>query len=119
MTSRREMLIALGAGALTAPFGSFAQSKQPVLIGWLNTDSRELGGYTLTAFMEAFEALGWNERSQFVIEERWANGRIAPLQPLAEELAAKKPAIIVAGQLTAVPVAARAAPGTPIVMEVQ
>jgi len=54
----------------------FAQSKQPILIGWLNTDSRELSGHYLTAFKEGLAALGWKEGAQYVIEERWANGRV-------------------------------------------
>jgi len=34
MATRRELLIALGAGALAWAGAVFAQSKQPVLIGW-------------------------------------------------------------------------------------
>jgi putative ABC transport system substrate-binding protein len=98
------------------PRAVFAQSKQPILIGWLNTDSRDLSGQNLTAFKEGLATLGWNEGAQYVIEERWANGRIDRLPALAEELAARKPAIIVAAALAAVHVAAKAAPKTPIVM---
>ena len=116
MNNRRSLLIVLGATAL-APRAVFAQAKQaPVLIGWLNTDSRELSGHYLTAFKEGLAALGWKEGSQYVIEERWANGRMDRLQSLAEELAARKPAIIVAALSAAVPAAAKAAPKTPIVM---
>jgi putative ABC transport system substrate-binding protein len=116
MNTRRDLLIALGAVTFT-PRALFAQiKKQPVLIGWLNTDSRESSGQYLSAFKEGLAAQGLKEGSQFVIEERWANGRIEPLQPLAEELAASKPAIIVATRSAAVFAAAKAAPGTPIVM---
>ncbi len=92
------------------------QSKQPILIGWLHADSRELSGHYLTAFKEGLAALGWKEGSQLVIEERWADGRSARLQSLAEELAAKKLAVIVAAPQVSVPAAANAAPKTPIVM---
>ena len=115
-TRRAFILAVIAWPALALTEAVSAQSKQPILIGWLNTDSRELSGQNLTAFKDGLAALGWKQGEHYVIDERWANGRIAPLQPLAEELAAKKPAIIVAGQLTAVPIAARAAPGTPIVM---
>ena len=116
MNNRRKLVIALGAGALTAPLVSFAQSKQkPVLIGWLNTASSQSSGSYLTAFKEGLAELGWKEGSQFVIEERWVDGRYARQQPFAEELAAKKPAVIVAGPLQAVAAAAKAAPKTPIV----
>ena len=116
MNKRRSVLIALGAIAL-APRVVFAQAKQaPVLIGWLNTDSRNLSGHFLSSFKEGLATLGWKEDAQYVIEERWANGRIGQLQPMAEELAARKPAIIVAATSAAVLAAAKAAPQTPIVM---
>jgi putative ABC transport system substrate-binding protein len=115
VNNRRNLLIVLGATAI-APCRVLAQLKQPVLIGWLNTDSRELSGQNLTAFKEGLAALGWKEGAQYVIEERWADGRIERLQPLAEELAARKPAIIVAALVGAVIAAAKAAPKSPIVM---
>ena len=59
--------------------------------------------------------VGRKARRSF-FEERWADGRIARLQPLAEELAAKKPALIVAAPTLSVGFAAKAAPKTPIVM---
>jgi putative ABC transport system substrate-binding protein len=115
VNNRRSVLIVLGATAL-APRAVFAQAKQaPVLIGWLNTGSRESSGHFLVAFKEGLAALGWKEGPQVVIEERWVDGRYARLQPLAEELAAKKPAVIVAGPLSATIAAAKAAPKTPVV----
>jgi len=115
VSNRRDLLVLLGAVAMT-PRAVFAQTKQPILIGWLNTDSRELSGQNLSAFKEGLAALGWKEGAQYVIEERWANGRLDQLRPLAEELAARKPAIIVAALSAAVRAAAKAAPKTPIVM---
>jgi len=110
------LLAAAALPALAWARAVLAQSKQPVLIGWLNSDSRDLSGQNLTAFKEGLAALGWKEGAQYVIEERWANGRRERLQPLAEELAARKPAIIVAAVSTSVTAAAKAAPKTPIVM---
>ena len=116
MNDRRSVLIVLGGAAL-APRAVLAQAKPaPVLIGWLNSDSRESSGHYLTAFKEGLAALGWTEGAQYVIEERWADGRNARLPSLAEELAAKKPAVIVAAPLQSVPAAAKAAPKAPIVM---
>ena len=115
MNNRRKLVIVLGATAL-APRAVFAQSKPPVLIGWLNSDSRELSGQYLTVFKESLAALGWKEGAGVVIEERWADGRRERLQPLADELAARKPAIIVAASSISVTAAAKAAPNTPIVM---
>jgi putative ABC transport system substrate-binding protein len=96
-----------------------AQSKKaPVLIGWLSLRSREFDAYTLAAVKEGFVALGWKEGSQFLIEERWADGREDRLLSLAKELAAKKPAVIVASSMLAAVNAAKGAPNIPIVMVV-
>jgi putative ABC transport system substrate-binding protein len=113
VSTRRNLLIVLGAAAMT-PRVVFAQAKKaPVLIGWFHAGSRQLEN--LAAFKEGLAALGWKEGSQVVYEERWADGGRERLQPLAEELAARKPAIIVAAPLSAVVAAAKAAPNTPVV----
>jgi putative ABC transport system substrate-binding protein len=111
------LLAAAAWPALTWAGAVFAQSKKaPVLIGWLNGGSRESSGHLFLAFKEGLAALGWKEGSQVVIEERWADGRSERLQPLAQELAAKRPVVIVAAPATAVRAAAKGAPNTPIVM---
>jgi len=115
-STRRAFLLAAATWpALVWAGAVFAQLKQPILIGWLNIVSRESLGNRLIAFKEGLAALGWKEGSQFVIEERWADGRVDRLRTLAEELAAKKPAIIVAGLGLATIAAARAAPNTSII----
>jgi putative tryptophan/tyrosine transport system substrate-binding protein len=115
---KRRVFVLAGAAwpALACAGTVLAQSKQPVLIGWLHSDSRESSGHYLAAFKEGLAELGWKEGSQLVIEERWADGRSDRLASLAEELAAKKPAVIVAAPLQASFPAAKAAPRTPIVM---
>ncbi len=116
MNRRRKLAMALAAGAFAAPFTTFAQSRPaPVVIAWLSLNSRESGTRFLAAFKEGLAALGWKEGSQFVIEGRWANGQYERLAPLAAELAAKHPAIFVAGPSQPVAAAAKAAPRTPIV----
>ncbi len=116
-STRRAFLIAAATWPALAWAGAvLAQSKKaPTVIGWLNFSSRELGGGSLTAFKEGLAALGWKEGQQFVVDERWADGRIDRLQALAEELAARKPAVIVAAPSQSVAAAAKAAPKTPIV----
>ena len=116
MNNRRKLLAALGASALAAPFGSFAQSKQaPIVIGWLHVATRESSEHVFAAFKQGMAAVGLREGSQFVIEERWANGQYDRLPSLAAELAAKKPALIVAAPSQSVAAVAKAAPQTPIV----
>jgi putative ABC transport system substrate-binding protein len=94
----------------------FAQSKQPILIGWLHAGSRESNRRSVAAFKEGLAALGWEEGSQVVIDDRWADGRRDRLPALARELAAKGPAVIVAGPVSAAAAANEAAPKTPIVI---
>jgi ABC-type uncharacterized transport system substrate-binding protein len=116
-STRRAFLLAAAAWPVLGWTGSvFAQSKQPVLIGWLHAGSREVNGRLFAAFKEGLAALGWKEGSQVVIEERWADGRSDRLPALAGELAAKGPAVIVAGPVAAAAAATKAAPKTPIVL---
>jgi len=115
VNKRRNLLIVLGSAAV-APHMAFAQSKQPpALIGWLNGGSRQSHGHFLTAFREGLAALGWKDGSNLLLEQRWADGREERLQSLAEEIAAKNPAIIAAAPGPAVRAAAKAAPKIPIV----
>ena len=93
-----------------------AQSKQPILIGWLDGASREWSGHLFAAFKEGLAALGWKESSNVVFEERWAGGQVNRLPALAGELAARRPAVIVAFTRLATEAAAKAAPKTPIVL---
>lgn len=117
MNKRRKLVVALGAGALTASFAALAQPKQtPVLIGWLSAGSRESDSRVLDSFRKALVALGWKEGAQFVIEERHADGRTDRLPFLAGELADKKPALIVTLSAQATGAVAKAAPTTPVVM---
>jgi putative ABC transport system substrate-binding protein len=114
-STRRRLLLAgvvWPAVGWTGPV--FAQRKLPVVIGWLHPGSRTLTGRRLTDFKEGMAALGWQEGSNYVLEERWAEGRMDRLRAFAEELKVKKPAVIVAG-VGAVIVAAKAAPDVPVV----
>lgn len=119
MKSRRRRallgIFGLGLGS-TWVRTALAQSKPPpALIGWLHFSSREIDGSTLVAFREGLAAQGWNDAARFVIEERWANGRIERLKLLAEELAVKKPAVIVAWPTQTVAASVKAMPGVPVV----
>jgi putative ABC transport system substrate-binding protein len=117
---RRKLLIAAAAWPALAWAGAvFAQSKQaPILIGWLSLSSRESGAHSLAALKEGLAALGWKEGSQIIFEERWGDGRADRLPSLAKELAAKKPAVIVASGGRAAVDAAKGAPKITIVMAV-
>jgi len=111
--SRRRWLAAGAAWPALAWTGALhAQSNPPVVIGWLSANSRDGG---LNAFNEGMAALGWKIGTQYLLEERYADGRVDRLPGLAQELAAKKAAVIVALPSESVRAAARAAPTTPVV----
>jgi putative ABC transport system substrate-binding protein len=59
--------------------------------------------------------LGRREGVDYVLEERYADGRLDRLASFAQELAAKKPALIVAAPGRAAAVMSKAAPAIPIV----
>jgi putative ABC transport system substrate-binding protein len=116
MIARRGLIAVLGMSAVV-PRMLFAQStKPPVLIGWLSLTSRETGEDRISALKEGLAALGWKYGAQILIEERWADGQADRLASLAQELAAKKPALIVASAMRAAISAAKSAPKVPIVM---
>ena len=113
---RRSVLAAVAWSPLWWIGTVFAQAKQkPVVIGWLQFGSREVNLPRFMAFKEGLAALGYKEGQQYVIEARWAYGRRERVRPLAEELAAMMPAVIVAAPNPTVAAAANAAPMTPIV----
>ena len=116
-STRRALLLAAASWPALAWTGVvLAQSKQPILIGWLDGASRESSGHLFAAFKEGLAALGWKEGSNVVFEERWAGGQVNRLPALAGELAARRPAVIVAFTRLATEAAAKAAPKTPIVL---
>ena len=116
MATRRRLLIVLGT-ATCAPEALIGQTtRQPVLIGWLSPGTRAGNALNVAAFREGMAAFGWNEGATYVLHERWAEGQMARLPALAEEIAAYKPAIIIAANVPTARAAAKAAPNTPIVI---
>ena len=114
MNQRRQLLILLVVAAVV-PSAALAQARQPASIAWLHGGTRQADAFCLAAFKEGLAALGWKEGANLTMEERWAEGQRERLLPLAEELVAKKPAMIVAGFLTAIAAAAKVAPRIPVV----
>ncbi len=117
MNPRRRWLAAGAAVPALAALGALrAQTSPPVLIGWLSLNSRDTRRGGVNAFNEGMAALGWKLGAQYVLEERHADGRVDRLPALAQELAAKKPLVIVAEPGTSARAMAAAAPTTPIVL---
>ena len=99
MNNRRKLVIALGAGALVTPFGSFAQPQPKVWrVGFLMARSRpvSLESDFLGAFSMGMRDLGYVEGKNLVIEWRFAAGHYERLPDLAAELVRLKVDVIVA-----------------------
>jgi putative tryptophan/tyrosine transport system substrate-binding protein len=114
MNTRRRWLTTGAAWSAGVWAGALrAQGKPPVIIGWLSRSSRS---WAQQAFHEGMAALGWKLGEQYVLEERHADGNAERLPALAQEIAAKRPAVIVAQASTLARAAAAAAPTTPVVL---
>jgi len=118
MNNRRKFLVALGAGALAAPFSSFAQQKGKVWrVGFLAQRRRpaSFDSDAYGAFPRGMRELGYVEGRNLVIEWRFADDKIERLPGLAEELVRIKVDVIVAGATPSVQAAHLATTTIPIV----
>jgi putative ABC transport system substrate-binding protein len=68
-----------------------------------------------TAFLQAFEQLGWTDGRNVQIKARWSGGNSVELRKYAEELVALAPDVILAGGGTATDVMLKATRTIPIV----
>lgn len=74
MNNRRKLVLALGAGVLLAPFGSFAQQPGKVWqVGFIVAFSRQdiLESGRLDAFVQEMRRLGYMEGKNLVTEWRF------------------------------------------------
>lgn len=119
MASRRDLLLALGAG-FALPFAARAQTAAkpaPAMarIGMLETTSASVNRANFEAFRDGLRDLGRIEGKDSLIEYRSADGRAAQFPDLVNDLARLKVDVIVARGTPAV-IAARAAAPIPVVM---
>ena len=92
---RRNLLAALGAGAVTAPFAARAQAPGAAAgkvwrVGFLSSIARpaDLGAHYYGGFLDGMRELGYVEGRNLVIEWRFADGDIKRLPILANTSAA-------------------------------
>jgi putative ABC transport system substrate-binding protein len=115
---RRELLLLLLGGAITAPRLVCAQQKAMLLIGYINgaamTDSADL----VAAFKRGLGEAGYFEGQSIALDYRSAEGHYDRLTALAEDLVYRQVAVIVATS-TPVALAAKAATSTiPVVFSI-
>ena len=117
MIARRQILLALGASALTAPLDAFAQSQpaRTFRLGVLFAGTLASSESYFRAFFENLASLGYLEGKNLLVERRFADGRIDRLDVLATELVAAKVDVIYAPPTPAVLAAMKASTTIPIV----
>ncbi len=92
---RRELIAASGALCVLAAARSFAQApKAPRRIGWLMPGAADSFKLVAEAFAAKLKELGYVEGRDYVIEKRMSEGRLETLAPLARELVALKPDVL-------------------------
>jgi putative ABC transport system substrate-binding protein len=119
MNNRRKLIVALGAGALAAPFASFAQQSGKVWrVGFLTARRRpiSLDSEIFSAFSRGMRELGYVEDKNLRIEWRFSEGRAELLPVLAAELVRMKVDVIVTSGTPATRAALRATALIPIVI---
>jgi ABC transporter substrate binding protein len=118
---RRREFVSLLGGAAVWPFAARAQQSGKVWrIGFLGGGARptNLEGTAYGAFLRGMRELGYAENQDFIVEWRFAEGRLELLPTLAEELVRSNVDVIVVGLTAAIPVVKRATSTIPIVMAV-
>jgi putative ABC transport system substrate-binding protein len=92
---RRGFIAGLGSAAACAIAARAQQPGMP-LIGFLTSRSQEEAASHLAAFIQGLKAFGYVDGQNVVIDYRWARGQYDQLPVLASELAARRPAVLVA-----------------------
>src|SRR5258706_13068885 len=118
MTTRRNLLIMLGAGGLTLPLACFAQQQGKVWrVGFLSLRSRpdSLDSDTFGAFSNGMREFGYVEGKNLVIEWRFADNKYERLPDLAAELVRLKVDVIVTAGPATISAAQKATTTIPIV----
>ena len=115
MMTRRKLLIALGLTLIAYPLVPGAQPP-PARIALLGASTASGFRVYVDAFREGLRDNGLVEGKDYVLDERWAEGRYERFPALVRELLQRKPAVIVATTIVAVQAAQQATKTVPIVM---
>ena len=113
--NRRELMMLLLGGAMTAPRLLRAQQKAMPVVGFLGIAWPALYESRLDAFRQGLSEIGRVEGQNLTIEYRWAEDRYDRLPALATELVGRKVDMLVATATPAALAAKSATPTIPIV----
>jgi putative ABC transport system substrate-binding protein len=112
---RRELMVLIGSAVIASHRSARAQQPAPPLVAFLSPRTAETN---VGAFLRGLHQLGYVEGQNFTLEVRSAEGDNRRLVPLAAELAALKPAVIVTNGAPAIRAMKEAAGSIPIVMAI-
>ncbi len=117
MNRRRQLLLALGAGALAMP-RAFAQQASPKIphVVYLSQGAESTRGAFLAAFKDALRDLGWTDGKNIIVETQWAPAREFPA--VAASVVKRNPAAIVGTCIPSTRAAKNATSTIPVVMSV-
>jgi putative ABC transport system substrate-binding protein len=117
MTTRRELLIALGAGALATPLSAYAQQPGKVWrVGYIGGTPVDNPGQYFTTFREELQRLGYVDGKTIVIDYRASEGQLERIPGLVQELITARANVLVLTNVVAIRAAQRATTTIPIVM---
>jgi len=118
---RREFITLLGGAATTWPLAARAQQRERLrrvaILVPIAADTPGAQAF-YTAFLKAFEQLGWTDGRNVQIEVRWAGGDEAEARKYAEELVALTPDVILVTGSTGAELMLKATRTIPIVFAI-
>src|SRR5947209_19775105 len=111
---RRELLSLLGGAAVSWPVGARAQQGEPVRrVGFLTLTSSKDDEGIFAAFVDGLHDHGFIEGKNLKVDYRSSDGDVKRLTPLAQELIALRPDVVVGGEPSPAKALKNAAPTLP------